>query len=168
MNGRAVAGACLAAILGFSILAFAAGKPDAKASAAARPTDPAGAKPAGASAATAEDRHVIAYYFHGAVRCRTCRKIEATAEEVLRERFGDDLNAGRLEWRVVNYDEPANEHFIKDFKLVAPSLVLVGLHDGRQDRFKSLDKVWQYAHDEQLFKVYVRDEVRAFLRGANG
>lgn len=122
---------------------------------------------AAAPAETAEPT-VVAYYFHGNQRCKTCMSIESNAERVLRERFADELAAGRLAWRTANIDKPENEHFVKDFQLVSSSVVLVELAGSRPVRHKVLDKVWQYARDQKAFETYVRDEMAAFLKADRG
>lgn len=117
-----------------------------------------------ADAPSAGDRQVVAYYFHGKMRCRTCVGMEGMTADVLRTDFPTQLKDKSIDWRVVNYDEQANEHFIKDYQLVGPSLVLVELAGGRQVRFRNLDKIWQLAHEEDEFKHYVRTQVTAFLK----
>lgn len=107
---------------------------------------------------------VIAYYFHNTQRCMTCNKIERLAEQTLRERFADALKSGALEWRTVNMEEPPNTHFVEDYQLVASSLVLVDMHDGRQRDWVTMDNVWQYVHDDETeFKRYVAEQTRAYL-----
>jgi hypothetical protein len=59
----------------------------------------------------------IAYYFHVMVRCTTCRNIEMHSKEAIHDRFGKELAAGQLEWRLVNVQLPENRHFIEDFRL---------------------------------------------------
>ncbi len=68
---------------------------------------------------------VIAYYFHGKVRGKTCLKIEQEARAAVTGRFAAEMASERLVFRVVNYDLPENAHFSKDYKLPCPSLVLV-------------------------------------------
>jgi hypothetical protein len=106
---------------------------------------------------------VVAYYFHGDFRCRTCLAIERQAHETITADFADELASGRLTWRALNVEQPGNEHFVEDFKLVTRSLVLVSYRDGRVQRFQNLDKVWQLVRDEELFSQYVRESTRAFL-----
>ncbi|RMF71054.1 MAG: hypothetical protein D6744_18525 [Planctomycetota bacterium] len=120
---------------------------------------------AGADApTTAPAHHVIAYYFHNTQRCPTCRRIEQLAARTLREQFPTELESGLLEWRVLNMEEPPNEHFVRDFRLVTSSLVLVDLRAGRQRDYVVLEKVWQLVHeDEGEFARYVADAVRKFL-----
>ena len=125
-----------------------------------RAEDPAGAD---AAAAQTPSTGVVAYYFHGDFRCRTCLAIERQAHETITADFADELASGRLIWRALNIEEPGNEHFVEDFKLVTRSLVLVSYRDGKVQRFQNLDKVWQLVRDEELFSQYVRESTRAFL-----
>jgi hypothetical protein len=102
------------------------------------------------------------YYFHGTTRCATCKTIEAYAHETVASAFAPELKAGSLEWTVVNVDEPANQHFMRDFQLYTRSVVVVDAKDPK--RFKVLDKVWQLVGDKAAFQKYVEQEIRAFPR----
>ncbi len=113
--------------------------------------------------ATDPDNATVAYYFHGNKRCSTCRKLEAYSEEAVTGGFAPELEAGELEWRVVNTDDKANAHFVTDFELVTKSVVLVEYRDGEVVRFKNLKLVWQLVGDQDGFLRYVRDETRDFL-----
>jgi hypothetical protein len=128
---------------------------------------PGAALAAPAAPATPAAAHtVVAYYLHGAQRCRTCLHIQGSAEKVVRASFAEDVAAGRLAWRTADYDKPENEHFVKDFQLVSSSLVLVELDGDTVVRFKVLDKTWQYARDQAEFEAYVERETAAFLKAA--
>jgi hypothetical protein len=107
---------------------------------------------------------VVAYYFHGSFRCRTCRTIEAYSEEAIRSEFADELALGRLAWRVVNVDQSENEHFVEDFELVTRSLVLAEYRDGEVIRWENLKQVWQLVRDKERFLDYVRSSTRKFLQ----
>jgi hypothetical protein len=122
------------------------------------------AAPFAADAPAAGDRQVVAYYFHGKLRCKTCVGMEGMTADVLKTDFPAQLKDRTIDWRVVNYDDEANEHFIEDFQLVGPSLVLVELAGGRQVRYRNLDKIWRLAHQEDEFKQYVRVQITAFLK----
>ena len=110
---------------------------------------------------------VLVYYFHGTVRCATCRNIEAYAEEAIRTSFPDDLASGKMVWRALNTDEPENAHFLQDYQLVTSSLVLVGLDNNVQRRWKNLDKVWQYVDFKPQFNEYVVESTREFMGGGD-
>jgi len=108
-------------------------------------------------------RKVIAYYFHGKVRCRSCILIESYTKEAIYRDFGNELKTGRLEWRLVNVEEADNKHFIKDYKLYTKSVIIVDVQDNRQIRWKNLEKVWEILHEKDMFFNYIRDEIRAYL-----
>jgi hypothetical protein len=111
---------------------------------------------------------VIAYYFHGTVRCETCLKIEKQAREVIGRQFKAELNARRLVFKAVNYDLPENAHFQTDYNLPCPSLVLVRQKDGRDEKWTLLGDTWQLIHgDPAKFNRHVETEVGNFLRAAN-
>lgn len=125
-----------------------------------------------AAAATAADQPappatvndgIVAYYFHGNVRCATCRAIEAQAERAIHEAFAAQLEDGTLAWQVVNLEQPENEHFTHDFQLTTKSVVLAEYRDGKVVRFANLDQVWQLVRSEDRFAAYVQDETRRFL-----
>ena len=106
---------------------------------------------------------VVAYYFHGNVRCATCRKIEAYADEAIHSGFSGALDNGTLAWSVVNIDETEGKHFVEDFQLVTRSVVLAEYQDGKVVRFKNLDQVWQLVRDKDGFVEYLQDEANEFL-----
>ena len=106
---------------------------------------------------------VVAYYFHTNTRCDTCIKIEAYSHEAIEEGFKNEIKDGTLELRVVNYEEPENRHFIKDYKLVSKSLILVKVVDGKQTEWTNLKLVWTLVKNKEAFLNYVRGEVKNYL-----
>jgi hypothetical protein len=129
-----------------------------------QPTDNPGKSDQVIADGVADVRHrVIAYYFHGAYRCPTCRAIEEYAREGLRDGFPDELQSGMLEWRAVNVEEPQNEHFTSDYELLTRSLVLVDMEGENQTRWKNLERVWDLVGDREAFVSYVQEETTAYL-----
>jgi hypothetical protein len=106
---------------------------------------------------------VVAYYFHGTVRCVTCLNIEQQAKTVIEEKFAGQLAAKQLAFLSVDYDLPANKHFLDDYKLPCPSLVLVQRQPGQRENWKILGKTWDHAHEPAKLKGYVAAEVNQFL-----
>lgn len=129
------------------------------------PDEAQGRKEAAGAASAAGDPEFIAYYFHGATRCLSCRVIESYTRETLETAFGGMLADGTLTWRVVNVSLPENRHFIQDFGLYAPSVVLAQLEDGRTVRWKNLELVWGLLRDKAAFQRYVEEETRRFIAG---
>lgn len=106
---------------------------------------------------------LIAYYFHRTQRCRTCLTIETYAEEVLKEAFPQVTETGKLEWRVVNVEDSAYEHFVEDYQITSGALVLVNTQNGERKEWRNLERVWELVGDELKFKAYVEAETLTFL-----
>lgn len=115
----------------------------------------------------ASEKKVIAYYFHGNMRCMTCRKIEAYTKKAIQTGFQKALKDGRLEFRVVNVDEPDNEHFVGDYQIVTRSVVIAEFEDSKQKQWKNLDQLWELVGNEQAFLKYIQDETLSYLEGKN-
>jgi len=112
---------------------------------------------------TTEESGVVLYYFHGTRRCKTCKSIEAYAQEAIEKKFNGELEDGALRWEVVNTDEPANAHFVKDFELVSSSLVLAESKGSTVIRYEVLQEAWTLVRDESRFKQYVQRSVHGYL-----
>jgi hypothetical protein len=107
---------------------------------------------------------IVVYYFHGKFRCETCKRMEAYSTEAIKNGFPDQLKSGILEWQVVNVEEKGNEHFVKDYELFTKSLVMVEMKDGKQVRWKNLEKIWDLSTDKDAFVKYVKDEVSVYVK----
>lgn len=107
-------------------------------------------------------------YFHGDQRCPTCLKLEAYSREAIESGFADSLATGCLHWRMVNYDQEDNKHYVDDYQLYTKALVLSRVVDGKEVAWKNLDKIWTLVGDKAQFIEYVQKETRAFLAGTPG
>lgn len=110
-------------------------------------------------------RQIVATYFHGDVRCYTCKKLEADAKAAIETAFAAELADRRLVFQSVNVDRPENAHFNEDYKLVTRSLVLTEEVGGKVVRWQNLEKIWQLVRDEDAYRDYVVGSVRAYLDG---
>lgn len=106
---------------------------------------------------------LVVYYFHSEVRCPTCEMIESYAHEVVEQEFAGELASGAVEWRVENYELPANAHWATEYELAAPSVVLVRREHGQQIAWKNLDRVWELVGDKAAFQNYVIQETQTML-----
>ena len=94
---------------------------------------------------------IFVTYFHTTARCMSCLKIEDLTNATMSTRFAGPIAEKRVVWRVLNVDEPENNHFVKD---------------GREVRWKNLEEVWNLLGDPAAFQGYVEREVQAFLDAA--
>ena len=109
------------------------------------------------------DNKIIVYYFHMTARCETCMAIEKLTLEAVDEAFEKELGTGIIETMVINMDEDANSHFTEDYKLSAQTVIISDMAGSNERRWKNLEKIWDYVSDEEEFKEYIIDEVRAYL-----
>ncbi len=123
-------------------------------------SSPAPAAPA-APDRVAEATQVIAYYFHGTIRCETCLNIEKRAREVIERQV--ESYQKRLVFQPVNYDKPENAHFKTDYNLPCPSLVLVRQKGGKGQDWKLLGKTWDFVQIPPQLDQYIEEETRKFL-----
>ncbi|MFH1790389.1 MAG: nitrophenyl compound nitroreductase subunit ArsF family protein [Candidatus Omnitrophota bacterium] len=114
----------------------------------------------------AKDAHVIAYYFHGTFRCTTCHKLEQYSKEAIEDNFKDALVSGKLEFKVINVEDKGHEHYTNDYRLYTKSLILSLVKDGKEVKWKNLDKIWEYAGNKRKFIDYVKGGVTDFLKEA--
>jgi len=103
-------------------------------------------------------------YFHRTMRCPSCEKIEFLAKRAVEEAFASELASGGMQWRSVNIDEPENKHFEDDYRLPFQSIIVSEWREGKETRWKNLEKVWDLLNNDAEFIRYVRDEIRAYTR----
>jgi hypothetical protein len=108
---------------------------------------------------------VIVYYFHGNYRCSSCMTIERYTRESVEATFAKELKSGQIEFRSINVDLPANSHYVQDYKLFTKSVIVSDVVQGKEQRWKNLQKVWELIQNEADFKAYVKSETAAYLQG---
>jgi hypothetical protein len=115
--------------------------------------------------ASMENHTLTVYYFHTTFRCPTCRKIETLTESTVKNFFSAELAQKKIIWKPVNIEVPENRHFADDYKLFTKSVVIVDSANGRQLRWKNLDKIWELVRDESDFTGYINKEITGYLKG---
>ncbi|MCX5697249.1 MAG: nitrophenyl compound nitroreductase subunit ArsF family protein [Candidatus Omnitrophica bacterium] len=109
---------------------------------------------------------VYVYYFHGAMRCPACYKLEQYSKETIETNFKDALASGKLEFKVINIEDKGNEHYGSDYQLYTKALILSLVKDGKEIKWKNLDKIWEYVGNKQRFIDYVKSGVGDLLKEA--
>ncbi|MFZ2634022.1 MAG: nitrophenyl compound nitroreductase subunit ArsF family protein [Desulfosalsimonadaceae bacterium] len=108
---------------------------------------------------------IVVTYFHTTMRCPTCHKIEELSTLAVKSHFEKELSTGKVVWRVINVDEPENAHYNKDYQLYTKSLIVSEVKDGKEVRWKNLEKIWEFVRDEEEFDKYVHTEIADWLKG---
>jgi hypothetical protein len=121
------------------------------------------AAPDGVAAEESLDDGLVVYYLHGNMRCPTCRSIESQTQEAVQSDFGQQLDAGEVVWKVMNYEQPAGTALGKKFEVIQPVVVLARMQAGQVADWRRLDQVWALVGDPPAFREYVRGEIAAML-----
>ena len=111
-----------------------------------------------------QPHHLVATYFHTTFRCPTCHNIENYSKAAIHSNFADELQSGKLVWRVINVDAPENKQFIKDYQLYSKHLIVSEVKDGKEVRWKDLKDLWTHVRNEEKFENYVKTEISDWLR----
>jgi len=107
---------------------------------------------------------VIAYYFHGTFRCDSCLKIEKYSREAIEQNFKNEINSGKLVFKVINIEDKGNEHFMNDYQLYTKSLVITLVKDGKEVKYENLKLVWEYLSNQSKFHDYVKSGIESYLK----
>jgi hypothetical protein len=105
---------------------------------------------------------LVVYYFHGDMRCSTCRKFESYTKQALDTYFAKELASGQILWQVVNVDKKGNSHYVDDYKLITRSVVLSQVTEGKETRWQNLDQIWKKVRDKNDFMLYIKDSIDKF------
>ena len=110
-------------------------------------------------------RSIVVYYFHTTNRCYSCTRLEKMTYLAVAEGFEQELGDGRVKFASVNVEQDENKHFIKDYRLFTKSVIVSDVVQGKEQRWKNLQRVWELLGDDEVFKDYVLQEIRLYLRG---
>jgi len=111
----------------------------------------------------ADGDQVVMTYFMMGKRCVSCRKIEALARETAEKDFAGELASHKLGFRVVNCDEPINQHYVKDYKLTSKTVVISHRRDDKEMEWKDMEKVWDLLDEPAAFRAYLAEPIRQYL-----
>ncbi len=110
-----------------------------------------------------ENGVVDVYLFHGSYRCFSCNKMEELTLEAIDESFAEQKKNGTVKFKHVNVEEDGNRHFVQDYNIRAISIILSNKSGGEEEEWKNLDKVWMLLRNEEKFKEYITEEIKAYL-----
>jgi hypothetical protein len=109
------------------------------------------------------DDGLVVYYFHGNVRCATCRSIESQSHETVQTAFAAELADEQMVWKTLNYEEASGTDLGRKFEVQVPVVVLARMKNGQLEDWKRLDRVWALVNDKKAFADYVEGEIREML-----
>lgn len=109
----------------------------------------------------ARQEKLIVHYFHATVRCVTCNTMEKLTHELLTARFAAELADGRIEWKVVDFQE--EEALAQRYEVISSGVLLARVRDGKDVAVERLDETWTLVNDPPAFSAYVEAGIRKQL-----
>jgi len=131
--------------------------------AATQSVDSIGQARADDAAEAAPSHQVVACYFHRTNRCPTCKKIGSYIEDAVETGFADEIKAGTVKVKMVDFQDAKNQKLTEAYKITGPTLVLMDVHDGKVKAWKPSPKVWSLVSKKSDFFKYVQQEVKSYL-----
>lgn len=110
-----------------------------------------------------EGPQVVMTYFLIGTRCVSCKKIEALARATAERDFAAELSSKQLIFRVIDTGEPANRHYMDDYKLTSKTVVISRRESGRETAWKDMEKVWDLLDDPPAYHAYLGAQIREYL-----
>ena len=116
------------------------------------------------AAESASQNQVVVYQFHRRFRCPSCHELEALIRNTLKTRYPEDLKSGKLAFRVVDLDAEGSEHFPKDYDFFYNTVIVVDVKNGKDVRFKNLEKLWEIYEDKEAASGFLIAEIDEYLK----
>ncbi len=112
----------------------------------------------------AKDR-VEVMYFHGKQRCITCRAIEKATKEVLDTYFANEVKSGKIQYRIIDISQTANEKIADKYEVSWSSLYVNGWKKGKEAKNNMTEFAFSYAKNSpDLFKSGLKKKIEELLK----
>lgn len=102
--------------------------------------------------------------FRGSSYCPTCDIMQDLTTKLMdKEPAMKDVD-----FKVINFELPGNEHYLFDYDLYTTSIVLIEQRDGLTARWKNLYDSWEKAEKSDDYDGYIVSEVKKFRSEGSG
>ena len=102
-------------------------------------------------------------YFHATIRCQGCLTIEEYTQGAVFSTFEKQLRDSTITLNSIDFLKPENEHYQDDYKFETQTLILSKKLNGKEVKWKNLDKIWDYSSNFVKFQKYIKEEINKFL-----
>jgi hypothetical protein len=141
-------------------------QPSAQQSTAASPGKTAATTPAVVQAPPVLQTRIDVVYSHMNQRCPTCLYFEERINTVIEKYFSEQINSGKLTYRVLNAQDPQNAAFVKKWGAVGSQLFVNTLVNGF-DNIEDIQDIWDWncRTDPAGFDLKVKTAIEQRLKG---
>ena len=103
-------------------------------------------------------------YFHRAQRCYSCVYAEAGTRYTVETYFEDELDSGKVIFKVVNVEDKENATIVKKYGAFTSSLFINTIRDGT-DHIEEVTDIWFVLGKDEAFVEVVRGKIEKSLKG---
>lgn len=108
---------------------------------------------------------VVAYYCHVTFRCETCLTAERLIADLLRTDFAGLVEAKRLLWLPVDYEQPENAAYAEAFGLDSgPAFILGRWRAGQLVEWHDVLEIWDVSDSPTSLIEVATDRLKLFLQ----
>jgi hypothetical protein len=103
-------------------------------------------------------------FFHPVPGCDSCERVSILANETVTAYFAPELADGKITFRDVNLNDPANHDIAERYGASTESL-FIGVNDETGFRRTEIVDIWYYAYDHEGFMQYLKGILDRTLAG---
>ena len=111
-----------------------------------------------------ENIRIDVMYFHATMRCQSCLTIEEFTRNSVNSSFEKELKDSSIKLTILDFQDEKNEHFQDDYKFETQTLIISKKIDGKEVKWKNLEKIWDYMNNYEKFRTYVAEEVKQLIK----
>lgn len=101
-------------------------------------------------------------YFHRTQRCYSCRYAGDTTEYAVETYFAQELADGKLVFKTLNLQDPANAAIVEKYGAYTSSLFINEIKDGT-DHIQAVTDIWFLIGKDEEFVNLIRSEIESAL-----
>jgi len=102
------------------------------------------------------------YYFHRTQRCYSCNILSRYVRETIEQKFSEEIESGKIEFREINIDLPENKNVTGKFQASGSSLFINAIKDG-QDNISQDTSVWRLLNNRSQFENHLANKINSLL-----
>lgn len=103
-------------------------------------------------------------YFHRANPCHCMAVVEGYIKQVIYLDFASEEASGKIVYRSVVSDDPANKELVKKYRAYLFQLFFTE-YRGKQERTYPVDQIWALRDDPEKLKSFLRETIAKSLKG---
>ena len=109
---------------------------------------------------TADKIEVV--HFHATQQCWSCITVGEYALKTIKEKFPEEYESGKIVYKDINGELPANQAIVIKYQASASSLFINAIKDGK-DNIEEDVNVWRYVSNESQFIGYFENKIKSLL-----